>query len=126
MLFRQTFDPKLAQYAYLVGCQRTGQALIIDPLRDIDQYVQLAETEGLRITAVAVTHIHAAFLSGVREFASRYGTTVYVSDEGDAHWKSEWATAADYDVVFLREADTFSVGHIALRDHHTPGHTPEQ
>jgi len=125
MLFRQTFDPKLAQYAYLVGCQRTGQALIIDPLRDIDQYVQLAETEGLRITAVAETHIHADFLSGVREFASRYGTTVYVSDEGDADWKSEWAKADDYDVVFLREGDTFSVGNIELRALHTPGHTPE-
>ncbi|MEL7171207.1 MAG: MBL fold metallo-hydrolase, partial [Bacteroidota bacterium] len=59
MLFRQVFDPKLAQYAYLVGCQKSGEALLIDPERDIDRYIDAAEVEGLRIVAVAETHIHA-------------------------------------------------------------------
>ena len=53
MLLRQIFDPKLAQYAYLIGCQRTGEALIIDPERDIDRYLEIAREEGLRLTAVA-------------------------------------------------------------------------
>ena len=51
MLFRQIVDDSLAQYAYLIGCQRTGEALIIDPQRDIDRYVRIAEAEGLSIRA---------------------------------------------------------------------------
>jgi hydroxyacylglutathione hydrolase len=125
MLFRQFFDPKLAQYAYLVGCQRTGEALLIDPERDIDRYVEAAEAEGLQIVAVAETHIHADFLSGAREFAERFGTTVYLSDEGGNDWASDWARDGRYDAVFLKHGDTFQVGGIEIRAVHTPGHTPE-
>jgi hydroxyacylglutathione hydrolase len=126
MLFRQYRDPKLAQYAYLVGCQKTGEALIIDPLRDIDQYVEAAESEGLTITAVAETHIHADFLSGAREFAERHGTRLYLSDEGaDEGWPSAWAKGSDHDVTFLRDGDSFSIGAIDVTAVHTPGHTPE-
>ncbi len=125
MLFRQFFDPKLAQYAYLVGCQKSGEALLIDPERDIDRYVQAAEAEGLRITAVAETHIHADFLSGAREFAHRFGTRTYLSDEGGEEWASDWARTGDYDVRFLKHGDTFQLGGIEIRAIHTPGHTPE-
>ena len=125
MLFRQFFDPKLAQYAYLVGCQKSGEALIIDPERDIDRYVEAAESEGLRITAVAETHIHADFLSGAREFAERFGTRTYLSDEGGEEWASDWARGGDYDVEFLKHGDTFQVGGIEVQAVHTPGHTPE-
>ena len=86
MLFRQIFDPKLAQYAYLIGCQQTKEAIIIDPERDIGRYVGLAEAEGLNIVAVTETHIHADFLSGSREFAERFDTKLFLSDEGDADW----------------------------------------
>jgi hydroxyacylglutathione hydrolase len=126
MLFRQYHDPKLAQYAYLVGCQKTGEALIIDPLRDIDPYVAAAEREGLTVTAVAETHIHADFLSGAREFADRYGTRLYLSAEGeDEGWPSAWAKGSDYDVTFLHDGDTFAIGNIDVTALHTPGHTPE-
>jgi hydroxyacylglutathione hydrolase len=125
MLFRQFFDPKLAQYAYLVGCQRTGEALLIDPERDIDRYVEAAEAEGLQIVAVAETHIHADFLSGAREFAERFGTKVYLSDEGGEDWASDWARGDHYEAVFLKHGDTFQVGGIEIRAVHTPGHTPE-
>lgn len=124
MLFRQIFDPKLAQYAYLIGCQQTGDALIIDPQRDIDRYHTIAEREKLTITAVAETHIHADYVSGARAFAAE-GVRVFVSDEGDADWKYEWAKQADYDVTFLHDGDTFSIGKIELKAIHTPGHTPE-
>ncbi|MFW5972618.1 MAG: MBL fold metallo-hydrolase [Bacteroidota bacterium] len=126
MLFRQYFDPKLAQYAYLVGCQASQEALIIDPLRDIDQYVEAAEAAGLRIVAVAETHIHADFLSGAREFAERYGTKLYLSDEGESEgWASKWAKDSTYDATFLRDGDTFRIGNIEVKAVHTPGHTPE-
>ncbi len=125
MLFRQIFDEKLAQYAYLIGCQQTGEAVVIDPERDIDRYVDMARAEGLEITAVAETHIHADFLSGAREFAAAYGARVYVSDEGDEDWKYEWVKQGNVDHVLLRNGDTFRIGNIELRTVHTPGHTPE-
>ncbi|MEM6784429.1 MAG: rhodanese-like domain-containing protein [Bacteroidota bacterium] len=125
MLFRQYFDPKLAQYAYLIGCQKTKEALLIDPERDIDRYIDAAEAEGLRIVAVAETHIHADFLSGAREFAERLGVKLYLSEEGGADWQSEWAKGGSYDVTFLRDGEAFVVGHIEIIASHTPGHTPE-
>ena len=125
MLIRQIFDEKLAQYAYLVGCQASGDALIIDPERDIDRYVEIAESEGLTITAVAETHIHADFLSGAREFAERFGARLYLSDEGDADWKYEWAAHGEYDAQLLKDGDAFKVGNIAVQAVHAPGHTPE-
>lgn len=125
MLFRQIFDEKLAQYAYLIGCQATGEAIVIDPERDIDQYVKIATAENLEIKAVAETHIHADFLSGSREFAEHHGVKVYLSDEGDEDWKYEWVHKGDYDYVLLRDGDTFRIGNIELKTVHTPGHTPE-
>ncbi|MEO1369277.1 MAG: MBL fold metallo-hydrolase, partial [Acidobacteriota bacterium] len=127
MLLRQIFDPKLAQYAYLIGCQRSGEALVIDPERDVDRYIELARREGLRLVAVAETHIHADFLSGARELAEALGVRLYLSDEGDADWKYEWAVGGGggYDVRLLRDGDTFEIGKIEIRALHTPGHTPE-
>jgi hydroxyacylglutathione hydrolase len=130
MLFRQIVDEKLAQYAYLVGCPATGEALIIDPERDIDRYVEVAEANGLEIVAVTETHIHADFLSGAREFAERFGTRLYLSDEGDANWKYEWVqqpreAGGTYACEWLYDGDTFRVGNIEVTAVHTPGHTPE-
>ncbi len=125
MLFRQIADSKLAQYAYLVGCQKTKEALVIDPERDVDRYLAIAAEEGLTITHVAETHIHADFLSGARALADATGARLYLSAEGeDAGWGSNWATDRD-DVTFLRDGDTFDVGNIEIRALHSPGHTPE-
>lgn len=124
MYFKQLFDEKLAQYAYLIGCQATGEAVVIDPMRDIDQYIKAAENEGLEITGAFDTHIHADFLSGLREFAER-GVTVYGSDEGDKDWKYEWLTDSDYNYKLLTDGDEVQVGNITIRAVHTPGHTPE-
>jgi hydroxyacylglutathione hydrolase len=61
MYFRQIFEPKLAQNSYIIGCQESGEAIVIDPMRDIDRYVELAEQESLTIIATAETHIHAVY-----------------------------------------------------------------
>ena len=124
MLFRQIADPHLAQYAYLIGCQRTKEALLIDPERDIDRYLAIAEDEGLRITHVTETHIHADFLSGSRAFAER-GVKVFLSAEGGDDWQYGWTDAGDYDITLLRDGDTFQVGNIEIEAVWTPGHTPE-
>lgn len=128
MFFRMVYDEKLAEAAYLIGCQRTRQAIIIDPQRDVDRYEQVAAANGLKITAVTETHIHADFLSGARELAEK-GARVYLSDEGDADWKYQWLNqksgGGSYDHELLKDGRTFNIGQIELKVLHTPGHTPE-
>jgi hydroxyacylglutathione hydrolase len=124
MYFKQIFDEKLAQYSYIIGCQKNGEALVIDPMRDIDTYIQIAAKENLKIVAAADTHIHADYLSGLRELAER-GVKVYASDEGDADWKYEWLNGSKYNYQLLKDGDVFSIGNIRFKAWHTPGHTPE-
>lgn len=123
MFFRLVYDEKLAQAAYVIGCQRSGEAIVIDPQRDVDRYLRLCQEHGLRLTAVAETHIHADFLSGARELAERARAMVYVSGEGGPDWQSEWVDP--YRHARLRDGESFSVGHIEFQAVHTPGHTPE-
>lgn len=91
MFRRQVPDHALAQYAYLIGCQRSGEAVIVDPERGVDRYLSLAAENGFRITAVAETHIHADYLSGARELVERHGAIAYLSAEGGSDWQFEWA-----------------------------------
>ncbi len=124
MYFKQFFDDKLAQYAYLIGCQANGTAVVIDPMRDIEQYIDAAAKENLTIVAAADTHIHADYISGLREFAEK-GVKVYASDEGDKDWKYEWLIDSDYDYELMKDGDEFKIGNITVKAWHTPGHTPE-
>lgn len=124
MYFKQVFEEKLSQYSYLIGCQATGEAIVFDPMRDIDRYKKLASNEGLKIVAAAETHIHADYLTGLREFAEE-DVRVYASDEGDENWKYEWLRDSDYDYQLVKDGDRFSIGNIHFEVKHTPGHTPE-
>ena len=124
MFLRQITDPALAQNAYLIGCQRTGEALVIDPERDVDRYLGLARDNGLRLVAVADTHIHADYLSGARELVERHGARGYFSNEGGADWQFEWAKGLAA-VTMLGDGDVFRIGNIEIRALLTPGHTPE-
>jgi hydroxyacylglutathione hydrolase len=125
MFFRQIFEPKLAQYSYLIGCQQTREVVIIDPMRDIDRYIEIANQEGLKIVAGAETHIHADYLSGLKEFGDRLNIQILVSDEGTDDWKYEWVKNGDYNSRLLKDGDTFQFGNIKFEIIHTPGHTPE-
>jgi hydroxyacylglutathione hydrolase len=124
MYFKQFFDEKLAQYAYLIGCQANGTAVVIDPMRDIEQYIDHAAKQNLTIVAAADTHIHADYISGLREIAEK-GIKVYASDEGDKDWKYEWLKNSNYDYELMKNGDEFKIGNITIRAWHTPGHTPE-
>lgn len=124
MFLRQITDPSLAQNAYLIGCQRSGEAIVIDPERDLDRYFAVAAENGLRLTAVAETHIHADYLSGARELVERHGATAYLSAEGGPDWQFEWAKGRA-EARFLKDGDVFKVGNIAFQALLTPGHTPE-
>lgn len=123
MIVQRFYNPMLAQASYLLGCSRTGSAVVIDPNRDTEQYLEAASRYGVSITHVTETHIHADFVSGARELAARTGATLYLSDEGDAAWK--YAYASDAHTVLVHHGDTFSVGNVRIEVVHTPGHTPE-
>jgi hydroxyacylglutathione hydrolase len=123
MLLRLIYDDKLAQASYLLGCQATGQALVVDPNRDADQYLRLAKKEGLRITHVTETHIHADFLSGARELAHHAGASLLLSGHGDNDWSYHFPETEH--VQMLEDGDVFQVGRIKVEILHTPGHTPE-
>ncbi len=123
MFFRQFYDRPLAQASYLIGCQATGDAIVVDPIRDVRAYLAVAAAEGLRITHVTETHIHADFVSGARELATQTGAQLLLSAEGGADWQYQFATTDG--ARLLREGDRVDVGNIRLDVMHTPGHTPE-
>jgi hydroxyacylglutathione hydrolase len=119
MLIKRFYDEKLAQASYLVGCAATGEALVVDPNRDVEQFVAAAEREGMRITHITETHIHADYVSGARELAERTGGRLYLSAEGGEGW--QYAFAEEAGAVLLREGDSFKVGNVRIDVLHTPG-----
>ena len=123
MILRRFYNDPLAQASWLLGCAATGDALVVDPNRDVDQYLDAAAREGLRVSHVTETHIHADFVSGARELAERTGARLLLSDEGDDQWK--YGFAKDAGAMLLRNSDVFQVGNVEVRVMHTPGHTPE-
>ncbi|MCQ1952034.1 rhodanese-like domain-containing protein [Arthrobacter sp. zg-Y238] len=119
MLLERIYDEDLAQASYFIGCQRQGEAVVVDARRDINTYLELAAANGMRIVAVTETHIHADYLSGTRELAAATGADMYVSGEGGTDWQYRFEAAR------LHDGDTVSLGNITLKALHTPGHTPE-
>jgi hydroxyacylglutathione hydrolase len=123
MLFRRFYDDRLAQASYLIGCPAAGQAIVVDPNRHVEPFLQAASAEGLRITHVTETHIHADFVSGARELAHRAGARLLLSDEGRPDWQYRYAEADGAEL--LCEGGRIRVGAVELQVMHTPGHTPE-
>lgn len=123
MLLRYFYDEKLAHASYVVGCQKTGEAVVVDPMRDITAYEELAKKEKLNFVGALETHIHADFVSGSRELNDRFGTKLYVSDEGDADWKYQNLDGISHQL--LKDGDQFNIGNLIFEVMHTPGHTPE-
>ena len=119
MYFQHVYDKSLAQASYFIGCQKAGVAIVIDPKRDVDTYLEIASQNNMKITHVAETHIHADFLSGSRELAALTGAQLYLSDEGGPDWQYEFAH------VGLKHGDAINVGNLKLDVIHNPGHTPE-
>ncbi|MFG0262181.1 MAG: rhodanese-like domain-containing protein [Novipirellula sp. JB048] len=109
----------LSHYSYFLGDKDAAVAVVIDPRRDVQVYLDLAAQHGMKITHAIETHIHADFVSGARELAKQSGTAeIVVSIEGDPEYGFE------IDRKF-KDGDELMVGNIKLRGLHTPGHTPE-
>ncbi len=115
MIFKQYELGCLSLYSYLVGDETTGRAVIVDPQRDISQYLADAEASGLRIERVIETHFHADFLSGHLELAAATGAVISYGDTAQP----------DFAFEGLAHGQRLSLGEVALEIRHTPGHTPE-
>jgi hydroxyacylglutathione hydrolase len=115
MILQQFYLNCLAHASYLVGDERSGSAAVIDPQRDIDQYLAAAEAKGLRIEHVVLTHFHADFVAGHLELRERTAATIHLGA----------AAKAEYPFHPLRNGDIIDLGRIQLTAIETPGHTVE-
>jgi glyoxylase-like metal-dependent hydrolase (beta-lactamase superfamily II)/rhodanese-related sulfurtransferase len=111
--FKQFYLGCLAQASYLVGSE--GEAAVVDPRRDVEEYLQEAQAQGLRIRYVVETHLHADFVSGHRELAERTGAQILISARAGASFPHRG----------VRDGDEVALGGARLRFLETPGHTPE-
>lgn len=113
MYFKQFYLACLAQASYLIGSE--GEAAVVDPQRDVDQYLEEANAQGLKITYVIETHLHADFVSGHRELAERTGSVIVFGEKAGAAFPHR----------AVRDGDEIRLGKVLLRFMETPGHTPE-
>src|SRR6478672_682789 len=113
-MFQRFFDDGLAQSSFLIGCDRTNQAVVVDPRRDASVYAEAARQAGVTIVAAIETHIHADFVSGAHEFAVR-GIPVRCGP----------GSALGFPHREVTDNEQMVVGDLSLTFLHTPGHTPE-
>ncbi len=113
MYFQQFYLSCLAHASYLIGSE--GEAVVVDPQRDVDEYIKEAAANDLTIKFVIETHLHADFVSGHRELAARTGAQIIFGEK------------AGVDLVYkpVRDGEEISIGKVVLRFLETPGHTPE-
>ena len=114
MFFRQYQLSCLSLFSYMIGDETTGRAVVVDPQRDIAQYLEDAEANGLTIERVIETHFHADFLSGHLELAEATGAAVSFGDEGKA----------EFEIDPLAHGQRLSLGEVDLEIRHTPGPHP--
>lgn len=123
MLFRRFYDDNLAQASYMIACEKTREAIVVDPNSDVAQYTRAAGADRVRIAHVTETHIHADFVSGAHALAKAAGATLHLSGEGGGEWG--YTDSALKVAEVLRDGTQIDVGEIRMRAAHTPGHTPE-
>src|SRR6184192_1225086 len=115
MILHQFYLNCLAHASYLIGDEQSHTAAVVDPQRDIEQYVALADAHGLRIGHVVLTHLHADFIAGHLELRDRTGARIYLGA----------AAQAEYAFTPLHDGDVVDFGRVRLKALETPGHTPE-
>lgn len=113
MFFKQFYLGCLAHASYLIGSE--GEAAVVDPQRDVDQYIAEAQAQNLSIKYVIETHLHADFVSGHRELAARTGAEIVFSRHA----------GAEFDHRAVSDGDEIRIGKVSLKIMETPGHTPE-
>src|SRR4030095_4919519 len=111
--FKQFYLVCLAHASYLIGSD--GEAVVVDPQRDVDQYIDEAASQGSKIRYVVETHLHADFVSGHHELAERTGAKIVFGSKA----------GVTFDHVDVRDGEALNIGKIELAILETPGHTPE-
>ncbi|NOX38830.1 MAG: MBL fold metallo-hydrolase [Calditrichaeota bacterium] len=115
MIVQQFSIDTLGCQSYLVGCPSAGVAMVVDPDRDVEKYLDAARTHGLRITHIVETHLHADHVSGNTDLARRTGATIYLHEEANARFPHQP----------LKDGEVLRLGNVSVQVLHTPGHTPE-
>ncbi|WP_066940755.1 MBL fold metallo-hydrolase [Microtetraspora fusca] len=115
MIFTQYYLDCLSQASYLIGDETSGRAVVVDPRRDVSEYITDAQAHGLRIEGVINTHFHADFVAGHLELAARTGAWIGYGRRAEA----------EYPVRKLSEGERIELGEVVLEILETPGHTPE-
>src|SRR5437764_5397985 len=115
MVLKQYYLGCLAHASYLIADESSGRAAVVDPQRDVDEYVDDARSLGCRIGHVLLTHLHADFVAGHLELRDREGATIHLGARA----------TAEYDFSPLGDHDTIELGQVRLEVLETPGHSPE-
>lgn len=115
MILQQFYLKCLAHASYVIADEETRTATVVDPQRDIEQYLAFARVHQLRITHVVLTHLHADFIAGHLELRDQVGARIYLGA----------AAKAEYPFTPLKTGDAIEMGHVRLEALETPGHTPE-
>jgi hydroxyacylglutathione hydrolase len=123
MFFKRFYDDNLAQASYMIACEKTREAIIVDPTLDVALYARAAGVQRVRIAHVTETHVHADFVSGAHALAEATGAKLHLSAEGDREWG--YTTSVMKKANPLRDGSEVLVGRVRVRASHTPGHTPE-
>ena len=113
MEFKQMYTPGLAHCSYVIGGKK--ECVVVDPARHVDQYIEVAASFKLPITAIIETHLHADFVSGHVELAQKTGAKIYITAQANAEYKH----------VALKDGEEFTIDTLKFKMLDTPGHTPE-
>lgn len=115
MYFKQITTPGLGCFSYVIGCPAAGEMVVVDPKRDVQDYLDISREEGMKIVHVIDTHVHADHVSGAQELKSHTGADIMVYE----------TSPVNYPFTPLGEGEKLTIGNAALEVLHTPGHTPD-
>ena len=115
MYFEQITTPGLGCFSYAVGCPEAGVMTVIDPRRDTGVYLRIAEDNGMLITHIFDTHVHADHISGAQQLRAETGADIYIHE----------SAPVNYEAKKIKGGDEFTFGNVFIRVLHTPGHTPD-
>ena len=114
MYFKQLTTEGLGCYSYAIGCPAAGEMIIVDPKRDVQEYLDISREEGMKIIKVINTHVHADHVGGEQELKSITGAELMIHENAKV----------EYEHTPISEGDSFTVGSVKLDFIYTPGHTP--
>ncbi len=115
MYFKQIVTPGLGCFSYIIGCPAAREMVVIDPKRDVQDYLDISRDEGMRITHVIDTHVHADHVTGTHELKSHTDCDIMMYE----------TSPVEYEFTPLKEGQKLEVGNAGLEVLHTPGHTPD-